>query len=143
MSEPEHSSDSVNANLGGTTYKVYRYLLKQNRPVGISDIQKGLGLSSPSVAQYHVRKLLRFGMVREEQEGYVIDKVVFESIIRIGRVSLPTQAGYLAFFGATLLMTLLLLRPTSITSQYIFAVVVNAVAFLTSMWETRKVLKRL
>jgi predicted transcriptional regulator len=71
------------ATLKGTTYKVYRYILKQNRPVGISDVQKGLGLSSPSVSQYHIRKLLQLGMIREEQSGYVIDKMVLENIIRI------------------------------------------------------------
>ncbi len=82
-------------------------------------------------------------MIKEKQEGFVIDKVVLENIIRIGRISLPTQAGYLAFFSATFLITLVLLRPPVVTSQYIFAVIVNAAAVLAAIWETRKGLKRL
>ena len=48
--------------LSGTTLKVYRFLYKQGaRPVSLHDIQRGLKLSSASLAQYHVRKLLDAG----------------------------------------------------------------------------------
>jgi hypothetical protein len=90
------SRDISEASLKGTTFKVYRYILKQNRPVSISDAQRGLGLSSPSVSQYHIRKLLRHGLIREEQGGYVIDKMVLENIVRVRRFSFPIQTGYVA-----------------------------------------------
>ena len=31
--------------LGGTTLRVYRYLYRQARPLGVHDVQRGLGLS--------------------------------------------------------------------------------------------------
>ena len=77
------ASEGYDPYLKGTTYRVYRLMLKQRKPVGISDLQRALGLSSPSVSEYHVKKLLRLGLIREEQGGYVIEKVVFDNIIRI------------------------------------------------------------
>jgi predicted DNA-binding transcriptional regulator len=73
--------------LKGTTFRVYKLLYTEGRPLGIHDIQKALGLSSPSVSQYHVKKLVSAGLVREQESekgtGYIVDKVVFENIIRI------------------------------------------------------------
>ena len=102
-----------------------------------------MGLSSPSVSQYHLRKLVRLGLVREEQGGYVVDKVVLENVVRIRRVSIPVHMAYVIFFGVTLLILLTLLRPPTITSLYFFAVVVNAGAIAVSLYEARKTLKRL
>ena len=118
-------------------------MLKQGTPLGISDVQKGLGLSSPSVAQYHIRKLLQLGLIREEQAGYVVDRVVFENIIRIRRFSIPVQTAYVAFFSVTLLILLVFLRPAAMTSVYFFALVINAAALAVSAYEAGKTLKRI
>jgi hypothetical protein len=135
--------DASDTALQGTTYKVYRYIVRQKRPVGISEVQKGLGLSSPSVSDYHIRKLLQLGLIREEQGGYVVERMVLENIVRIGRMSFPVQTGYVAFFGVAILIMLVFLRPVTITSSYEFALIVIAAAFGVSIWETRKTLKRL
>lgn len=118
-------------------------MLKQGAPVGISEVQKGLGLSSPSVAQYHLRKLVRLGLVREEQEGYVVDRVVLESVIRIRQVSIPVQTAYVAFFGVTFVFLLVFLRPGAISSLYFLAVVVNLAAIAVSLYEACKTMKRI
>ena len=143
MATTSSNDEGVTAQLKGTTYHVYRFMLKQRQPVGISDIQRGIGLSSPSVAQYHVRKLLQMGLIREEQGGYLVDKVVFENVIRIRRVSIPIQAAYVSFFGALLFFLLVFLRPVTIDSVYYFAVVVNVSALGISVFEMAKTLKRL
>lgn len=144
MADPRKDVSKIsNAYLKGTTYRVYTYMAKQSRAVGISDIQKALGLSSPSVSQYHVRKLLQLGLIREEQGGYVIDKMVLENVIRIRRISIPVQAAFVAFFGIALFILLAFLRPPTIDSVYFFAVVINVAALGVSMYETRKTLKRL
>jgi hypothetical protein len=118
-------------------------MLKQREPVGISEIQRGVGLSSPSVSQYHVRKLLQLGLIREEQGGYLVDKVILENVIRIRRVSIPIQTAYVAFFGALLLILVFTLRPATIDSLYYFAVVVNVSALGICLYEMAKTLKRL
>ena len=140
----EEDRDNYDSSLKGTTYRVYRYMLKHGRVVGISEVQRALGLSSPSVSQYHVRKLLKLGLIREEQGGYVVDKVVQENVVRIRRFSIPIQSGYVAFFGATLFILLVFLRPVAtIGSTYFFAFVINVTALGVSVYEMAKTLKRL
>lgn len=138
--ETDEPSDT---RLTGTTYKVYHYLLKQNAPVGISEVQKGMGLSSPSVSQYHIRKLVRLGLVREEEGGYVVDRMVMENVVRIRRVSIPVQTAYVAFFGVTMFILLVFIRPATITSDYFFAIVINIAALGVSLYEAVKTLKRI
>ena len=128
--------------LKGTTYRVYRYLLRQRKPMGVSDVQRALGFSSSSVAEYHIQKLLQMGLLREEQGGYVIDKVVFDNIVRIRRISVPVQIAYVLFFGVTLSLMLAAFRPAEITSAYFLAVAVNVTALAISAYETWKTFKR-
>ncbi len=129
--------------LEGTTFRVYRFILRQRKPVGVSDVQRGLGLSSPSVSQYHIRKLMRFGLIREEAEGYVVEKVVLDNVIRIRRMSIPVQSAYVAFFSATLIVMLAFLRPAGSTSLYFFAVAVNLAAIGISLYESIKTMRQL
>jgi len=140
---PEAAGSEYDPYLKGTTFRVYRFMLRQRDPVGISDVQKALGLSSSSVAEYHIGKLLQMGLVKEEKGGYVIDKVVVDNVVRIRRVSIPVQTAYVLFFAVTLAMLLVLFRPAEITSGYFLALAVNVAALLISMYEALKTLKRL
>jgi DNA-binding transcriptional ArsR family regulator len=140
---PSDAGESYDLYLKGTTYRVYRFILKHGGPVGISEIQKGLGLSSPSVSQYHIKKLLRLGLIKEEQEGFVVERVVVENVIRFRRTAIPIQTAYVTFFGITLLILLALLRPASINSVYFLAVVVNCAALGVSLYEMSKTLKKI
>jgi len=121
--------------LGGTTRRVFRYVYRQRAPVGIHDIQRGLGLSSPSLAHYHVSKLLEAGLLKEEGGGYVVDKVVFDNMIRIRRSTLPLQAAYAVFFLVALVALLTFMRPDQLTSAYVFGVAVALVAFVVTSLE--------
>ena len=140
---PKDAVETPDLRLNGTTYRLYRFILRQRKPIGVSDAQRGLGLSSPSVAQYHIRKLLSLGLIREEQAGYVVDKVVVENVIRIRRVSIPLQTAYVAFFGVGLLILLVFLRPAQVNSVYFFAVVINTAALAVSIYEAAKTFRRL
>lgn len=144
MSEtaPKAAGEIAGTYLKGTTYRVYRYVAKQGAPVGISQVQKGLGLSSPSVAQYHIKKLLQLGLVREEDGGYVTDRMVLENIVRFRRMSIPVQTAYVAFFGATLLILIVFLRPAIVNSTYSFALIVNIAAIVVSVYEAVKTMRR-
>ena len=145
MSErkPTEDPDIYDASLKGTTYRVYRYMYRSGKPVRVNEVQRELNLSSPSVAQYHIKKLIRLGLVREDSEGYVIDKVVFENVIRFRRLSIPFQAAYATFFAASLLILLTVLRPGAVTSSYFFALVALGVALVISLYESFRSLRRL
>lgn len=122
----------------GTTLRVYRYLYKVGKPLGIHDVQRGLELSSASVAEYHLKKLLRDGLIREEGNGYVVDRVMFENMVRLGRWVIPFQSAYAAFFATTLVVLATILRPSTFTSSYVFAILVNVAALGFAVFETWK-----
>lgn len=127
--------------LNATTLRVYRFLYKQGRPVGVHEVQNGLSLSSPSLAHYHIRKLVEQGLAREEAGGYIVDKIMFENMIRIRRSVIPFQTTYLTLFIATLFIMLVLFRPTVLSGVYVFAVLVNVLAIVVFVFETFKALK--
>lgn len=129
--------------LSGTTLRVYRFLYRQGgRPAGYHEIQRGLGLSAPSLAQYHVRKLVDAGLVREQDSGYVVDRVLFENMIRIRRSIVPLQVTFSIFFLTTLILLLTLLRPHDFSATYSFSIAVNAAAFALFAYEAVRASKK-
>jgi hypothetical protein len=127
--------------LEGTTRKVFRFIYRQTGPVGVHDVQRGLGLSSPSVAHYHINKLLKAGLLKEEGDGYTVERVVFENMIRIRKVVLPLQTAYAVFFLTALAIFLTVLRPAQLSSTYVFAVVVVSSAFGVSLFEALRTVR--
>ena len=124
--------------LRGTTLEVYRFLLKRNEPVGAREIQRVLNLSSPSLATYHLSKLEDTGLVRKEDGGYRINKIVLEDSIRIRRFLIPRFLFYSIFVVVALVFELTLFRPSIITGSYFFFVTVTLVCALIFCYETTK-----
>ena len=118
-------------------------MLHSKAPLGIHDVQRSLRLSSPSVAQYHIKKLLELKLVREEGDGYVVDKVVVDNVIRLRRTNIPFQSGFVAFFVVALLVMLTLFRPSSLSAAYLFALLVIAVGIVITSYETTRTLGRM
>ncbi len=56
-------------NISATTWNVYLYILTSRGPVGVRDVWRELKLSSPSLAQYHVNRLLELHMITQTREG--------------------------------------------------------------------------
>lgn len=118
--------------LKGTTLRIYRFMYKEGRPLGIHEIQRALGLSSASIPQYHISKLITAGLVKEESGGggYYVDRLVFENMIRIRRSLIPFQTTYTIFFCTTFAILLTVLRPTALSSLYVFSLVINLAAIV-------------
>lgn len=127
--------------LKGTTLRVYRYLFKLGQPASIRDIQRGLNLSAPSVAEYHVNKLLRSGLIKEDAHGYVVDRMVWQNMIRMRRTVIPFQAIYAVFLAAALVVMMLVLRGVP-AEGYVFGVIVIMIALGFSLYETAKALRQ-
>ena len=128
--------------LSGTTRRVYRYIYRRG-PVRLHDIQREVGLSSPSLADYHVQKLLKMKLIREEKGqdgvvGFTAEEAAFEAMIRIRRTVIPLRATASAFFAVALVLLVTILRPAHISSTYVFSLVVTLVALSTSLYETVK-----
>ncbi len=124
--------------LKGTALDVYRFLLKKNKPAGVREVQRALGLSSPSVATYHLAKLEELGILKKDASGYVVNKVLLEQSIKINRFLVPRYLFYTIFAIAVLLIELTLFKPALIDRQYVFSLVVAAVFVAFSGYETAK-----
>lgn len=96
---------SVSQEIRGNTLKVYLYLLRHG-PSELRDIQRGIDLSSASLASYHLRKLSEAGFVTQDEHGryFAVKEAsdrVLEGYSRMG----PTIVPQLFFFA--LLFTIL------------------------------------
>jgi DNA-binding Lrp family transcriptional regulator len=124
--------------LRGLTLRVYRFILKNEKPVGIREVQRALNLSSPTLALYHINKLEEAGLIKKELNGYVADRIILENLIRLRRVLVPRNFFYSIFLATSLVMLIVFLRPPTLTREYVFAVAVISVATATSIYETIK-----
>jgi len=85
----------VEAKLRGRTLLVYWFLLRSPRlSVGVREVQRALGFSSPSVAAHHLEKLVSLGLVEKRVTGeYVLRRevkvVVLRLFTRVGRFMVP------------------------------------------------------
>ncbi|MGA2664400.1 MAG: hypothetical protein ABSF83_05605 [Nitrososphaerales archaeon] len=96
--------ERIEYELRGKTLKIYLYMLKQGRPMGVREIQRDLQLSSPSVAFHHIEKMVRLGVLEQDELGnYVIAKKVdpgiLQAFVNVGRFSLPRVGFYAVFFS--------------------------------------------
>jgi DNA-binding transcriptional ArsR family regulator len=126
--------------LKGLTLRVYRFILKNEKPVGIREVQRALRLSSPTLALYHMNKLEEAGFIKKELGGYVADRIVLENFIRLRRILIPRYFFYTMFFITSFVFLVMFLRPAILTRDYIFSLGVLSVAAGTSVYETIKAL---
>lgn len=128
--------------LAGTSLRVYRYIFKHG-PTRLSDIQRDLKMSSSSVAEYHLQKLVRLGLIHEGDDGYVADRLVFENMVRFRRTVIPLWAAFSAFLTTSLLFLITLLRPPTLTSSsYVFSLITIALSLLVSLYQTLSTLRQ-
>lgn len=105
--------EKIEYELRGKTLSVYMYLLKNGSAVGVREVQKALGFSSPSVAFHHLDKLVNLGIVEKDQyDRYVLSKKVdpgiLQAFVNVGGLTLPRLGFYAAFFttiAATYIVT--------------------------------------
>ena len=87
--------------LEGKTLNVYSYVVKEGKPVGPREVMRGVNLSSPSVAYWHLQKLEGRGLLEKNKYGeYVVkEKVNISGHLWIGRNLVPRLMCYSLFFS--------------------------------------------
>jgi len=135
-------SDAERARLDyqirGKTLQVYVYLLRNKSAVGVREIQKELGFSSPSVAFHHLDKLMSLGVVEKDQyERYLlakkVDTGILSAFVNVGRLTLPRLGFYAAFFS-TIAIAYLLLDSRVLDLYALVGTVGGAVVFWYEAW---------
>jgi hypothetical protein len=56
-------------SISAASWNVYLCILTSTEPVGVREVWRELKLSTPSLAQYHVNRLLELGMITHTGEG--------------------------------------------------------------------------
>ncbi len=99
----------IESHLNGKTLIVYWYLLKSGKSLGVREIQRELGMSSPSVASHHLDKLKELGVVEQDSYGrYFLSKTIEVGVLqvfsKVGRFMLPRYSFYAVFFTTLLIL---------------------------------------
>ena len=136
-------SERVVANeLKGNTLRVYWYLLNSSAEfVGPRQIQRELGFSSPSLAVYHLDKLLDLGMVEKNTGEYqlkeIVDVGILKQFMKLKSVIIPRHVTY-----ATLISTLFIFFLTqlkAINFYSLFALVFGILGTVILWFEALKI----
>ncbi len=154
MKKPKKSHDKVpspsppadfdpDTELRGRTLRVYLFILKSPKAVGVRELQRSLGLSSPSVAYHHLDKLTRLGLIEKDQYGeYTIVKNanvnVLQAFTQVGRLLVPRFIFYAVFF-TTLLVGYVLAFQQSVN---FFALAFGIFASIFAWYEAYRTWKR-
>src|SRR5881628_755613 len=103
LSMNDDQNIELERRLAGKTLQVYLYLQKKKESSGIREVQRDLGLSSPSVAEYQIEKLVEMGLAGRDSYArvYVTRKVkvkAMASYINFGRFTVPRLAFYAGLY---------------------------------------------
>ncbi|MEM3506094.1 MAG: hypothetical protein QW589_01520 [Candidatus Bathyarchaeia archaeon] len=143
MPKNEVKVQEIEAELKGTTFKVYWQILRLGHPVGVRELQRSLNLSSPSVALHHLEKLRRLGLLNKDEYGRYSPKEdvkigILRFFLKIGKLILPRYLFYAIFFTSILALYLIQILMMTLTPDFI-ALVVCFSASLSSWYEAIKI----
>lgn len=103
LGSQEVDSEKIASELRGNTLRVYWYVLNASgHVVGVREVQRALGFSSPTLALYHLDKLKDLGLVAKESGEYRLVKEVkvdiLKQFMKVGRVFVPRFTLYAVLF---------------------------------------------
>ena len=141
----ERARQTVPTEIKGNTLRVYLFLLKQG-PSELREVQRGLGFSTPSLASYHLDKLVSIGYASQTERGaYQANRdslgQVVEGFSKVGTIVVPQLlfvavlfTPLIAYFGYMALHA----------AQYVPVLVATAAALAGLAWfETFRVWRKL
>jgi hypothetical protein len=78
-------------------------------------------------------------LIREQDEGngvgFVAEDAIFEAMIRIRRTVIPIWITATSFFAAALTVLVTILRPTVLSSSYLFSLVIAVAALSICVYQ--------
>ena len=141
----------IESKLKGKTLQIYWYMLRDpETSIGVREVQRSLGLSSPSVAAHHLDKLLSLGLAKKTIRGeYVLNQEVKVGLLkffsRMGRFLIPRHFFYAVFLSTMFLIYLIvynitIYQPTG-SIHNIAAIIFGLIANLVLWIETIRLWK--
>lgn len=129
----------------GNALRVYLHLIRHG-PCELRDVQRGVGLSTPSLASYHLNKLIEANYVKQERDGrYIAVKEASTDILagysRIGTSIVPRLLFFTIVF--TIITVFFSYRALSIPSFTVY-LITSSLAMIILLWyETIKLWQKL
>lgn len=127
--------------LKGNALGIYRFMLKYNKPIGVRELSRAMGLSSPSVAQHHLIRLESMGLIKRESGNFVINKVVLQNCVKISRLLIPRYFFYLLLSISGLLVELYF-YPVVLFQAYVIALIIQTVVIIIFAYETIRIWRK-
>lgn len=122
------NQDAIVKDLNGRTLMVY-FVLLNKKSIGVRDLQRHLELSSPSVAKYHLEKLVNLNLVKNRNGIYHLDKKadlpLLTSWVLIGKHLLP-KAIFAAIFFTILFISYLIFIYSYWNKDSLFVILLGA-----------------
>ncbi len=143
MMSEDPDKDLVDKLLKGRTMSVYALLLSSGE-MGVRDVQRALGFSSPSLALHHLTKLSELDLVTKDIDGvYSVTRTVrvgsLSLFIKFGSRLLPRFLFLGTLFSAMLVIYLLFFVSWPLTGGDIMFISMSLIAILLSFNETRRI----
>lgn len=141
----EEGQPARRPDVRGNTLRVYLYLV-QHSPADLRDVQHSLGLSTPSLASYHLGKLLEGGYAKQNEHGqYLIARestnAILEGYVKFGVAVVPQLAFFAMLFTA--LAGFFALMSLTYPS-FVPLLIATSIAMVAVLWyETLRVWRRL
>ncbi|MHA1864183.1 MAG: helix-turn-helix domain-containing protein [Candidatus Thorarchaeota archaeon] len=135
--------DTVDKLLKGRTMSVYALLLSQGE-MGVREVQRELGFSSPSLALHHLTKLSELNLVKKDAHGiYSVSKTVrvgsLSLFIKFGSRLLPRFLFLGTLFTAMLILYLVFFLSWPPTGGDLMYIVLSAIAIIIVFYESRRI----
>lgn len=136
------NEEEIVSKLKGNTLRVYWGLLSsEDGVVGVRELQRDLGFSSPALAAYHLNKLVDFGLAVNDLGDYRLVREVkvgvLKQYIKLGSFLLPRYVLYASMFSTFLVY--LLLRFDEVSFYSVYGLIVSLLATGVSWFEALKI----
>ncbi|MFQ5834283.1 MAG: winged helix-turn-helix domain-containing protein [Candidatus Thorarchaeota archaeon] len=140
----EEYRENIEELLKGRTMSVYSLLLTQDK-LGVREIQRQLGFSSPSLSMHHLKKLEDAGLVTKNEHGeYSVARTVrvgsLTLFVRIGKRFLPRFLFLGTLLIGMLLVYLVFFCSWPLVAQDVMYIAMSAVAIVLSLYEGYRLL---
>jgi len=129
----------------GNALRVYLYLVTHG-PSELREVQRGLGLSTPSLASYHLSRLVESGYVTQDSESRYIaireaSTEILQEYSRVGTTLVPR----LLFFSFLFTILIAFFSYQALYSNgFTIYLVATSVAMVALLWyETLRLWRRL
>ncbi len=134
--------EKIASELKGNTLRAYWALMNSKDGVlGVRELQRRLGFSSPALASYHLNKLTDMKLVVKERGDYRLVREVrvgvLKQFIKLGAFLLPRYVLYATMF--TTLLIYLLVNFREFTFYSALALVLGALGTVIFWYETVRV----